>query len=123
MIESNLNSKLNSNFQSYTDLNDINTSNENDNNIIYVKDEIIKENNEKIQRKSHKKSKEMKKRKKNRHIRIACKNKAKKNSSFDLNEKSSNKSDTPKKSKFKDLGNKILTKIYLPKLVEKKKLN
>ena len=122
MNENNINSNLVSNIQSFaeTDNNNISDEKEDD-----TKNEIKESNLKSKQKngsKSHKKIKKKKKRKKNRHIRILCRNKNSQKSLQEIKVKSRIKSASPKRINFENYGEKVLTKSYMAKLFQKKKL-
>ena len=122
MNENNINSNVVSNLQSFTDADNNNISDEKiDDTKSETKENNIK-NKEKFFSKSQKKIKKKKKRKKNRHIRIMCRDKTEQKSLPDIIVKSRVKSASPKKTNLDNYGEKVLTKSYLQKLFQKKKM-
>ena len=122
MNENNINSNVVSNLQSFTDADNNNISDEKiDDTKSETKENNIK-NKEKFFPKSQKKIKKKKKRKKNRHIRIMCRDKTEQKSLPDIIVKSRVKSASPKKTNLDNYGEKVLTKSYLQKLFQKKKM-
>ena len=122
MNENNINSNLVSNLQSFTEADNNNISDEkNDDAKSEAKETNIK-NKKKLTSKSQKKIKKKKKRKKNRHIRILCRDKIEQKSLPEIKVKSRVKSATPKRTNLDNYGEKVLTKSYLAKLFQKKKM-
>ena len=122
MNENNINSNVVSNLQSFTDADNNNISDEKINDTKSETKENNIKNKEKFFPKSQKKIKKKKKRKKNRHIRIMCRDKTEQKSLPDIIVKSRVKSASPKKTNLDNYGEKVLTKSYLQKLFQKKKM-
>ena len=122
MSENNISSNLVSNLQSFTEVDNNNISVEKNDEPQKEKKEKSLKNIKKSVSKSQKKIKKKKKRKKNRHIKIMCRDKITQRSVPKIKIENRVQSASPKRRKFDIYGEKVLTKSYLAKLFQKKKM-